>query len=260
VTGRLVLLIVNADDYNLSPGVSAGILEAHRRGILTSTTALVNLPGLEGASRAAATCPALGVGLHLNLTLGPPCAPAAEVPGLLGADGCFRREPKRVPAEASPHEVAREWEGQLARFRAVFGRGPTHLDSHHDVHAHPRLFPVALRLARAAGLPLRAQTAPLREEARRQGVATPDAFAGDVAAGPYWTVPRLLETLSSLTGGSTELMCHPGRWDLPEGASRYHRQREGEIEALCAPAVRREVERRGIRLVTFAALAAGAPR
>ena len=60
-------LIVNADDFNLSPGVSRGILEAHARGIVTSTTMMINLPP-DAATLACLRDSDLGVGLHLNLT------------------------------------------------------------------------------------------------------------------------------------------------------------------------------------------------
>ena len=40
-------LIVNADDFGLSEGVCLGILKAHRDGILTSTTCMMNMENIE---------------------------------------------------------------------------------------------------------------------------------------------------------------------------------------------------------------------
>ena len=88
-------LIVNADDFNLTEGVSRGILEAHRRGIVTSTTVMVNLPGLEQSRSLARQAPRLGVGLHLNLTFGPPVLPAREVPSLVDDSSRFNRTDPR---------------------------------------------------------------------------------------------------------------------------------------------------------------------
>ena len=83
-------LIVNADDYAMSPGVSRGILEAHARGVVTSTTALVNTPGAKEALAAArAGAPALGLGLHVNLSFGRPVLPPSAVPSLVGDEGHF---------------------------------------------------------------------------------------------------------------------------------------------------------------------------
>ncbi len=79
-------LIVNADDYGLTAGVSRGILDSHRRGIVTSTTLLVNRP-VDPALIDALKASGMGVGLHMNLTLGPPVAPAKRVASLLDGEG-----------------------------------------------------------------------------------------------------------------------------------------------------------------------------
>ncbi|MBI2164629.1 MAG: ChbG/HpnK family deacetylase [candidate division NC10 bacterium] len=75
-------LIVNADDFNLTEGVTRGILEAHRCGIVTSTTVMVNLPGLERSRDLVREASHLGLGLHLNWgcisispSAGPSCLP-----------------------------------------------------------------------------------------------------------------------------------------------------------------------------------------
>src|ERR1051326_732608 len=65
-------LVVNADDFGLSPGVTDGILEAHAAGVVSSVSVLVNAPGWEHAVAALRGATSLGVGLHLNLTAGDP--------------------------------------------------------------------------------------------------------------------------------------------------------------------------------------------
>lgn len=97
-------LIVNGDDFGLSPGVNRGIVEAHDRGILTSASLMVRRPGAEDAAGLARERPRLSVGLH------------AELDGL------------------DPDEARAELDTQLDRFRALVGSEPTHLDSHHNVH------------------------------------------------------------------------------------------------------------------------------
>jgi len=87
-------LIVNADDYGLTAGVSRGILDSHRRGIVTSTTLLVNRP-VDPALIEQLKASGMGVGLHMNLTLGPPVAPAKRVDGLY-RDPQLRRRSRRV--------------------------------------------------------------------------------------------------------------------------------------------------------------------
>jgi len=68
-------LIVNADDYGRAPGLSRGILAAHREGIVTSTTVMINQPDVEGQLAEALVCPGLGVGLHLVFTAWRPVLP-----------------------------------------------------------------------------------------------------------------------------------------------------------------------------------------
>ncbi len=89
-------LIVNADDFNLTDGVSRGILEAHRSGIVTSTTVMVNLRGLETNRALAQAHSHLGLGLHLNLTFGPTILPRGKVLTLVDDAGHFIRDHGRL--------------------------------------------------------------------------------------------------------------------------------------------------------------------
>ncbi len=247
-------LIVNADDFGLTPGVSQGILEAHRRGIVSSTTVLANLaPGPE-LDAAALACPDLGVGLHVNLTWGAPVSPAATVPSLVDGDGRFHRDLRVVEERALPDEVRREVEAQVEAFRRRFGRAPTHLDSHHHVHRLAPIMEPVLGVALAFRLPLRSQDAGFREGLRRHGIRTPDHFVGGDGPEAYWTLERLLDSLATLPLGVTELMCHPGRYDQALAYSRYGRQREVELAALGDPEARATLERLDIRLQHFGTL------
>lgn len=244
-------LIVNGDDFNLMPSVSRGILAAHREGIVTSTTVMVNLPGLEENLPLLSGAPSLELGLHVNLTLGPPVAPAAAVPSLLDDSGCFPRDVRGLGKRARSEEVAREAAAQRERFERVFGRPPSHLDSHHHVHGSEPLDEIFLDLCRRWKLPIRTPTARLREKARSFGIPTPDHFTGDVGPAPYWSEESLASTLGSLPEGVTELMCHPGYWENETVRSSYSTQRERELRALCSPRLRALMKLHGIVLTTF---------
>jgi predicted glycoside hydrolase/deacetylase ChbG (UPF0249 family) len=247
-------LIVNADDFGLTAGVSRGILEGHRRGIVTSTTALANLPAQPDQDAEATGLPGLGIGLHVNLTWGPPISPAGGVPTLVDGEGRFVRDTQAVEARARADEVRRETEAQIEAFTRRFGRPPTHLDSHHHVHRLRGVGEAVLAVALAAGLPIRSQDAGFREGLRRRGARTADHFVGGDGAEPYWTPGRLLDVLAGLPVGTTELMCHPGYFDEALAYSRYGRQRETELAALCDAEARATVERLGIRLCHFGSL------
>ncbi len=142
-------LIVNADDWGLTRGVSEGILAAHRHGIVTSTTVLVTAD-LERGLVARLLDSGLGVGLHVNLTLG---SPLTRGKSLVAGGGRFVRDARHAAARARAGDVRAEIEAQVAKFRRVFRRAPTHLDTHHHVGPtgrRPPRSPICARCPRAS--------------------------------------------------------------------------------------------------------------
>lgn len=243
-------LIVNADDFGLTNGVSRGIIEAHRRGIVSSTTLLVNRPLHEGLLVELRTS-GLGVGLHLNLTLGSPISPPAEVPSLVDGGGKFLRDAGRLVDVVTPEEAALELRAQVAMFVRVMGRTPTHLDSHHHVGRHSPVLECVLDLAEELGIPVRSQDALVRGAARSREIRTPDHFFGESGPEPYWSRERVLTQLEALPEGSSEFMTHPGYFDEELAWSRYGEQREVELRGLTDPAAREMITALGIRLCHF---------
>lgn len=153
-------LIVNADDYGLTEGVSEGIRAAHREGVVTSTTVMVNcVPAAEAVQAARAECPALGLGVHLVLTAGAPIRPARSVRSLVASNGCFIHLDKWTPqrfATVDAVQLKDEWRAQIDAFMTLAGKAPTHLDSHHHIsYRHPGLLAVMLDLAAEMGVPVR---------------------------------------------------------------------------------------------------------
>ena len=250
MTAEAKVLIVNADDFGLTAGVSRGILEAHRSGIVTSTTLLVNreIPTVQVEELKAC---GLGVGVHLNLTLGVPVSDPKRVPSLVDAEGRFIRDAREAAARAKPDEARIELGTQIDVFRRIMGRFPTHLDTHHHVGRHEPILDLVLDFARALKVPVRSQDAAVRSAARRLGLRTPDHFMGESGPEPYWSRERTLEHLATLPAGLSEFMTHPGYFDDELAYSRYGRQRETELAGLTDAAAKRAVERLGIRLAHF---------
>jgi predicted glycoside hydrolase/deacetylase ChbG (UPF0249 family) len=240
-------LIVNADDFGLTPGVSAGILAAHRHGIVTSTTVLVTTD-VDRNALAAARDSGLGIGLHINLTLG---RPLTRAPSLVDASGHFIRDARRAAAGASVDDVEREVAAQIETFTALVKRAPTHLDTHHHVGLYPPVREVVLEVARTLGLPVRSQDAAARTRARSAGLRTTDHFFGESGPDAYWTAGRTLAHLRALPPGVSEFMCHPGRFDADLGYSRYGRQREVELTGVGGPGARAAAAALGIQLRHF---------
>lgn len=253
------LLIVNADDMGRTAGINAGILAAHRDGIVSSATLMVASPAAADAAAALADYPRLGVGLHVTLTGGTrPTLPAAAVPSLVDADGCLPRRPEGL-ASADPADVRAEIRSQLQRFRDLTGRLPTHFDSHHHVHALPHVLDAVIELARHHHLPVRNASSTAGRRLREVGVPTTDAFE-ERFFGAGAQLDTLLDILERLGEASTELMCHPGRVDEALRAdSTYVSERGRELEVLTDPAARRALEAFHLELVHFGQLAGTAP-
>lgn len=242
-------LIVNADDFGYSKGVNLGIVEAHVEGIVSSATMMMNMPGVEHALRLAADTPTLGVGVHLVLTCGAPLE--ENVPTLTDENGLFRRGQAHL-AEASAEEVEREFAAQLERFFRS-GRKPTHIDSHHHVHARENILPVVLRLAERYGLPVRYPWA--FEQAERPyatKVLTTEGFSHHFY-GEDLTVDGLISIIDGLQASATaEIMTHPAYVDeeLLKGSS-YAIPRTRELQILTASKVKEYIRHKKVQLVTF---------
>ena len=124
-------LIINADDFGMCEGNSLGILLAHEKGLVSSTTVMMNMPYALWALDKAKAYPNLGIGVHLNLTAGKPLLPGKK--SYTDEEGNFLR-PSAYEDEfpdGEPDEVYEEWKAQIEAFIAHTGHLPTHLDSHH---------------------------------------------------------------------------------------------------------------------------------
>lgn len=247
------LLIVNADDLGRTRGINEGIFEAHRRGLVTSATLMVNYEPARAAVEALRDLPGLGVGLHVALTGGAPVLPADRVSSLVDERGVFPAKPEGL-GRAKAREIAAEARAQLARFRELTGREPTHFDSHHHSHRIPAVCDALIELGRACNRPVRRANAAVEQKLGEAGLATTDAFV-ERFFGEEATLPILLEILRGLEVGVTELMCHPARVDddLRRGSS-YVDDRERELAVLTDERARAAIEELGIELVTFEAL------
>jgi chitin disaccharide deacetylase len=223
-------LIVNADDLGQTPGINAGIAEAHERGVVTSASLMVRGAAAAEAAAWAARRPALSLGLHLDLGEWV-CRAGEWEPAYSVVD---------TDDEAA---VAAELDRQLEAFHRLTGRWPSHLDSHQHVHRDEP----ARRLVAAAGRRLGVPVRHLDPAVTYRGDFYGQTGKGDPYPGAI-TVEALLAVLGELPAGWTELGCHPGRdtRDLTYGA-----EREQELAVLCDPAVRAAVRREGVLLRGF---------
>lgn len=244
-------LIVNADDLGLTRGINKGIAQGFRLGIITSATALVNMPCWIHAAGMAKKLPGLGIGLHFNLTLGSPLTDPQAIPTLVNKQGRFIGDSEQL-ARADSLEVARELYNQYHRLLRS-GIRPTHIDSHEDIHALDNILVVLLAFATRHNLPLRLVP---QEKMRYSyaGVATTEEIIlefQDKAANRF----NFEGLISRCQGTTVELRCHPGMVDAElEELSTYTWQRERELAVLCAYDKEGFPEGRGFELISFAGL------
>jgi predicted glycoside hydrolase/deacetylase ChbG (UPF0249 family) len=225
------VLVVNADDFGRSHGINRGVALAHDRGIVTSASAMVCWPAAEEAAELARQRPRLSVGLHVDLG------------EWTYEDGRWSALYRRAAEDAG--SVAGEFEAQLTRFRELFGRSPTHLDSHQHVHREEPLRSILIEAGRRFGIPVRELTPAIVYRGdfygqTAEGEPLPDAIG----------LESLVGLLSSLPDGITELGCHPAA--EPELGSSYATPRPHELEVLCDPRLRAAVQAEGIELSSFA--------
>lgn len=214
------LLIINADDAGLAHAENQATLEALRRGLVGSATAMVPCPWFPEFAAAAKADPRLDVGVHLVVTSewegcrwGPVLGRGA-VPTLVDAQGYFHGSVGALHAAARPEEVEAECRAQIQKALAA-GLDVSHLDMHmHALALDPRLFEVYLRLARSFDLP--ARFLPTREETweaqrarfHQEGVLTADRlYLGSLLPGET-VLQGWIRILKSLRPGVSELYVH----------------------------------------------------
>lgn len=254
----MTLLLIHADDFGLTEGVTRGILRAMQEGIVTATSAMVCDPLHFGRVKTHCSGLESRIGLHLQLTDGRPVLTSAEVPSLVDESGCFARHRDQLRV-IDCDELFMEWRAQLARFRTL-GFEPSHLDTHHSVHVLPAVLEVYKQLARETDLPVRGSENGLNSELRRCGfmATTRYAFLTETMYRSPAALRRTLAVYRRLDlgdGDSLELGCHPGFADAELAAkSRYVEPRVVELELLCSAELRRDLDELGYELAEPAML------
>lgn len=239
-------LIINADDFGLTHGVTQAIWDAMVNGAVTSTTMMVNTPGTLEAANIARENPELPIGLHINISLGDPLTKCNSLtrnghfvkPHVLGTDEGYLED-----------ELGREVEAQYERFVELVGRKPTHLDSH--LYAHQKFSKVKSAVLRLA----EKQDIPVRDMATMK-YPTP-VFEGNFKVKPGETGVDLKHKFIRLVDGlkkadCAELMVHPGwedEWLLTN--SSYNVQRKMEYDVLVDPDIISYLHNEDITLSSF---------
>jgi hopanoid biosynthesis associated protein HpnK len=287
-------LIVNADDFGFTSGVNRAIVEAHSRGIVTSSTLMANGPAFTQAVELAKRNPQLGIGCHVVLIDGEPLLHPQRISSLTSSrrfgDGLKSFAARALAGRIDDGEIFAEVAAQIGKLQAS-EISVSHVDTHKHTHLFPRILRPLLRAARECGvravrnpfgprLPMRssqlmqrpnlwtryAQLRILGGFARRfhstvaqEGFVTTDGTLGIEVTG------TLDETLfhaiaGSIPEGTWEFVCHPGYndVDLQKANTRLRESRETELRVLTLPAAREILEQEAIQLISYRDLVAGA--
>lgn len=144
-------VIINGDDFGFSSGVNQAIIEAHKRGVLTSTSLMVTGEAFDEAVTLAHAYPNLAVGLHLVLVCGKAVLPPSTIPHLVDSGGHFPSNSFRAGLgyqfnTAARRELRLEIRAQLEKFRFC-GLQLSHVDGHLHMHTHPVVLRTLVELA-----------------------------------------------------------------------------------------------------------------
>jgi predicted glycoside hydrolase/deacetylase ChbG (UPF0249 family) len=234
-------VVLCADDFALTEGVSRGILDLARMGRLSATSVMANKPAWPKLARDLACFDGrLGVGLHLTLTLGQPLGPMPQ----LAADGRFPAFAvvlrSALARQLSAEEIRQEIDRQLDAFEAALGRPPDFVDGHQHVHVLPGVREPLLAAIKARGwsgrlwlrdpsdrvgailrrgiaapkaLLVAALSVGLRAAAGRAGLSVNEGFSGFSSFDPARDVGADFSRFFKYLGPRPVIMCHPGHVD-----------------------------------------------
>jgi hopanoid biosynthesis associated protein HpnK len=265
-------LIVNADDFGRSSSINQAIIQAHREGILTSASLMVNARAAPEAVALAKANPALGVGLHLTLVCGTSAMKPTEIPGLVDHGFRFSRRPvvtglryflDRRLTPLLQYEI----HAQFQKFRLT-GLPLDHVNGHLNLQLHPTVFGIlrreaadldikhlrvtrdpfwlnarlasgnwSYRLCHAFVFALLARHA--ASALRRDGIRHTQYVFGLLQDGRV-TEDYLLRLLPQLPAGDSEVYCHPSLHEF-----------RAELEALLSPRVKELAQRLGIQRIRY---------
>jgi len=231
-------LIINADDFGLTKEINHGIIQAHKKGILTSTSMVAVGEAFDEAVALVKQNPTLDVGVHLTLVEEKSILEQSEVPTLVNSQGYFRKSAftflrDYILNKINMNEVRLELRAQIERIHDS-GIFVSHIDSHQHLHILPKVLPIVIQLAQ--DFHIQTIRSPF-EQPKWQYVFSirtwprliqqlglnfshsnarnilrsyaPDHFFGFFYGG-HLNAVRLARIISYLPEGISEIMCHPG--------------------------------------------------
>ncbi|MCO6440166.1 MAG: hopanoid biosynthesis-associated protein HpnK [Nitrococcus mobilis] len=277
-------MIFTADDFGLTETVNDAVEQAHRRGLLNTTSLMVTAPASADAIRRAKANPALNVGLHLVLADGRPALPPEAIPDLVDTRGQFGTAMARAGVRffflpRVRRQLAAEIRAQYEVFKRT-GLRLDHVNAHKHFHLHPTVLGLAIAIGHDYGVSaIRYPHEPLLPSLRISRRGPIGKIAGTLLLGPWLRLLKrrlqraslayndflfglsttggmdeeiVLRTLAALPPGASELYFHPGTHSGVEiAATMPGYQHRRELEALISPRVAAALIDHGITRIGF---------
>lgn len=217
-------LVVNADDFGLSPAVNYGIVECFSYGILTSTTLMINQKFTKHAIRLSKLYPKISIGLHVTLDKGYSLSGVSSLTNERGELQNSEYLLKNGKEDDFYHEI----ELQLEKFIELVQKRPTHIDTHHHIHLRNETALNAIKkICEKHDL-----------KYRTQEILMGDFYSNNV------NKEFLLSKLENEKRDFTEIMCHPGFYDqYLSKVSSYNMKRSEELLLLVDEEIKDYVEK-----------------
>ncbi len=277
------MLIVNADDFGYTKGINQGIIEAHKKGILTSCSIMANSEYFEDAVMRLKQVDDLSVGVHLTLSNLKSVLSANQVPLLVSKEGYFPKSPailiqRFMMFPVSLQQVRAELRAQCEKIIS-YGIIPSHIDTHKHFHLYMPLFKIVIQIAlefniNAVRVPydsiqmksskpkrrfskiiiqtIKVMQIRMKKMLKANNIKYPDHFFGFQYTG-LLDEDILVNLIRNLPNGTTELMCHPGFFtkDLKEAKTKLKESRKIELNALISKKVIEEIRKNNIKLINY---------
>lgn len=265
-------LIVNADDFGRSSSINQAVISAHRGGILTSASLMMNEPACAEAVALARENARLGVGLHLTLLCGHSALGHDTIPGLVNERNEFGESPVGVGMKyffrhSLREQLRREIHEQFARFRST-GLKLDHVNGHLHLHLHPTVFGILMEDADKLSVKHIRLTRDCLDRSRRMSRGHWSYRVSHTAI-YEWLSGRAREPLRQRNIKHTQItfgLLQDARVDegyvlkllpeLPSGDSELYSHPsldafKHEFDALVSPRVKDAIERLGIQLIRY---------
>jgi len=270
-------VIINADDFGLSEEINKGIVQSFKKGIVTSTSLLVNREGFEDAVIKIKQNPKLDIGIHLNIFRG---KPLTKLSYIVNKKGRFLENQilfflkYSINKKLFAKEASQEFEAQIKKAK-MHKIKISHIDTEKHIHIFPEVMKAVIHIAKkykinAIRFPFESYELPIKSDNSQnlknkisrifynKNIRILKAnnikvtkFYG-ISLSKNYSLKNLTIFLNCLKQGVTELSCHPGM--NSKKSSYIDSYREQELKVLTSSKIKEEINKNKIELTNFTRL------